>query len=69
MSNILHDLTITANLVAETRKYGCKTVAVVQDFGGGHYKPHPAFRDWARRLKDGERLPRGRYFNGPKKKA
>jgi len=51
------------------RKFGATILTVTQNYddlvGRGGY----AFREWANRLKQGERLPRGRYFNGPKKKA
>lgn len=54
------------------RKFGATILTVTQnyeDLVGRGDKPIPAFREWASRLKQGERLPRGRYFNGPKKKA
>ncbi|EDJ7578860.1 hypothetical protein CHO64_24725 [Salmonella enterica subsp. enterica serovar Muenchen] len=33
---------------------------------GSRIKTYPAFDDWLRRLKPGERLPRGRYFRNKK---
>jgi len=29
-------------------------------------RQRPAFKDWMRRLKQGEKLPRGRFFRGQK---
>ncbi|HGM4777355.1 TPA: hypothetical protein ACKPXU_004065 [Serratia marcescens] len=72
MNNLEIDRSVTVDLVTELKKYGSKTVTVMQSYdelADRHYKPRPAFLDWVRRLKEGERLPRGRYFNGPKKKA
>ncbi|MGP2603558.1 MULTISPECIES: hypothetical protein [Serratia] len=71
MNDLEIDRSVTGVLVTELKKYGCKTVTVMQSYdelADRHYKPRPAFRDWVRRLKEGERLPRAGILTGQKRK-
>lgn len=65
MSELLVENTLQS--VIKDRKYGSTSVAVTQNYENLVAR-NTAFYEWANRLKPGECLPRGRYFNGLKKK-
>ncbi|EJE3725273.1 hypothetical protein M3730_004415 [Salmonella enterica] len=49
------------------RKQGSKTEMITQSPDIFLcFNPSPAFQEWIELLKEGERLPRGRYFAGKK---
>jgi hypothetical protein len=72
MSGLFEEFGMPSSVMENVHKYGRTFVTVTQkysDMVGPCKKTKPAFREWERRLNPGERLPRGRYFKGLRKKA
>jgi hypothetical protein len=49
-----------------SKKYNTKVIKVTQSYKEfqAHIGKIAAFREWEMRMKRGDRLPRGKYFNG-----